>query len=161
MVLIKWLLIVVLTLALIAVIAGQMGLLSGNKPDDLGVRDGRLKRPGKTPNSVSSQAALWPEHPQLEYAHIAPLALRGDGPSTMLRIKAIVEAMPGTRVIESRGDYLYVQCTTRLMKYVDHVEFWFDAKAGVVQVRSASRVGRKDFNVNRERIEAVRKQLAG
>jgi uncharacterized protein (DUF1499 family) len=160
MVLIKWFLVVLITLMLVAVIAGQMGLLSGSRPDDLGVREGRLKRPSKTPNSVSSQAALWPEHPQREYAQIAPLSIRGDGPSTMARIKAIVEGMPGAKVIDSRSDYLYAQCTTKLMKYVDDVEFWFDAKAGVIQVRSASRVGRKDFEVNRARVEFVRKRLA-
>jgi uncharacterized protein (DUF1499 family) len=31
----------------------------------------------------------------------------------------------------------------------------------VVQVRSASRVGRKDFGVNRARIEAIRQALDG
>ncbi len=45
------------------------------------------------------------------------------------------------------------------MKYTDDVEFWFDPAAGVVQVRSASRVGRKDFDVNRQRVELVRARL--
>ena len=35
-----------------------------------------------------------------------------------------------------------------------------DRTAGVIHVRSASRLGRKDFGVNRERIEALRRQLA-
>ena len=50
---------------------------------------------------------------------------------------------------------------TRVMKFVDDAEFWFDPASGVVHVRSASRVGRKDFGVNRARIEAVRQALAG
>ena len=68
--------------------------------------------------------------------------------------------MPGAKVVESRDDYLYVQFSTRLMKFVDDAEFWFDPAAGVVQVRSASRLGRKDFGVNRERIESIRQALA-
>jgi uncharacterized protein (DUF1499 family) len=37
------------------------------------------------------------------------------------------------------------------------VEFFFDGAA--VQVRSASRLGRRDFGVNRSRIEQLRKML--
>jgi uncharacterized protein (DUF1499 family) len=47
------------------------------------------------------------------------------------------------------------------MKYVDDAEFWFDPGASVVQLRSASRLGRKDFGVNRARIESIRQALAG
>ena len=47
------------------------------------------------------------------------------------------------------------------MRFVDDVEFWADPASGVVHVRSASRVGRKDFGVNRARIEAIRGRLAG
>jgi uncharacterized protein (DUF1499 family) len=46
------------------------------------------------------------------------------------------------------------------MGFVDDVEFWFDPAAGVVQLRSASRVGRGDLGVNRQRIEAIRRRLA-
>ena len=155
----KWLLIAVVVAAIAAVIAGQAGLLRGTPPDDLGVRDGKLKRPSKTPNSVSSQADLWPDHPQKDAARIAPLALRGAGPAAIARLKAICAAMPGATVVTDKGDYLYVQFQTALMKYVDDTEFWFDPSAGVIQVRSASRVGRKDFDVNRARVEAIRAKL--
>ena len=160
MAIVKWIVIVALALAIIAVVAGQLGLFSGRAPDNLGLRDSRLKPPSKTPNSVSSQADLWPEHVQRDAARIAPLALRGDGPATMARLKTIVEAMPGAKLIEARPDYLYVQFTTRLMKFIDDTEFWFDPAAGVVQVRSASRVGNGDLGVNRKRIEVIRALLA-
>jgi uncharacterized protein (DUF1499 family) len=78
----------------------------------------------------------------------------------MAKLRRIVEAMPGAQVVQSRDDYLYVQFTTRWMKFVDDAEFWFDPVAGVVQLRSASRVGRKDFGVNRARIESIRQALA-
>jgi len=154
----KWFVVVIVVLALVGVAAGQIGLLQGRPPADLGVRDGRLKAPSATANSVSSQALLWPGR---EAAQIEPLPLRGSGPETIARLKSVVEAMPGAKVVEVRGDYLYAQFTTRLMKYVDDTEFWFDPVAGVVQVRSASRLGEKDFNVNRERVEAIRLRLAG
>ena len=159
MLIIKWFVIVVLLLVVVAVAAGQLGFLQGTPPTDLGVRDGKLKPPSMTENSVTSQAELYPGHPQRKYADIAPFALKGDGPATLAKIKAIVESMDGAKVVKSEPGYLYAQFTTRLMKYVDDVEFWFDPAANAIQVRSASRVGRGDMGVNRKRIEAVRSAL--
>jgi len=160
MLVVKWLVIALLLLIVVAVVAGQLGFLQGTAPTDLGVHDGKLKPPSMTENSVTSQAALYPDHPQRQYADIAPLALKGDGPATIAKIKAIVEGMDGAKVVKSEPGYLYAQYTTRVMKYVDDVEFWFDPTANVIQVRSASRVGRGDLGVNRRRVEAVRAALA-
>jgi len=144
-----------------ALLAARLGAFSGSAPDNLGLREGKLKPPSKTPNSVSSQAALWPDHPQRSEAAIAPLALKGgDGPATIARLATLVEGMDGARIVERRPDYLYVQFTTHWMRFVDDCEFWFDPAAGVVQMRSAARVGRKDFGVNRARLEAIRARLA-
>ncbi len=152
------LLAIVLGIALVLValtfVAGQLGLLAGREPADLGVHDGRLKPPSLTPNSVSSQAHLHPDAPQ--DAAIAPLALAGDPAVAIARLRRIVESMPGARVVAARPDYLYAQFTSRWLKFVDDVEFWASPAEGVIHVRSASRVGRKDFGVNRKRIEAIR-----
>ena len=150
-----------LLLAVAAVwVAARLGAFSGHPPDNLGLRDGKLNPPSMTPNSVSSQAALWPEHPQRDYAAIAPLPLQGDAPATIARLAALIEAMDGARIVLRRPDYLYAQFTTKLMRFVDDTEFWVDPAAGMVQVRSASRVGRGDLGVNRARIEALRAALA-
>lgn len=155
-----WIVAALVLIVVAVVIAGQMGLLQGSAPGNLGVRDGRLKPPSRTPNSVTSQAALHADHPMRAYAEIAPLALRGDGAGTLAALRRIVEAMPGAKVVRAEPDYLYAQFTTRVLGFVDDTEFWVDPAAGVVQVRSASRVGRKDFGVNRARVEAIRVQLA-
>ena len=156
----KWIVIVPVALLLLLLIAGQAGLLRGKPPADLGVREGKLKRPSKTPNSVSSQAALWPDHPQTGYAQIAPLPAQTGAEGPLVRIRARVAAMPGATVVKAETDYLHVTFTTPLLKFTDDAEFWFDPVAGVVQVRSASRLGRKDFGVNRQRIETLREALA-
>jgi len=163
----KWLWWALLALAALAALAvagiaaGRLGLLRGSPPADLGVRDGRLKAPSDKPNSVSSQADLWPGHPQLAYARIAPLAAGPGGIAvTMAKLAALVTATPGAVVVKSEPGYLYAQYTTPLMKYTDDVEFWLDPVAGVVQVRSASRLGYSDRGLNRQRVEAMRAQLA-
>ena len=160
MTILKWVLIVSFVLVIGAIGAGRAGLLRGSAPTDLGARNGKLAPPSATDNSVSSQAALYPDHPRHEAAQIAPLSLRGDGAMTIAKIKAVVEAMPGAKVVKSDADYLYVQNTTPLMKFVDDAEFWYDPGAHVIQVRSASRVGKSDMGMNRKRIEAIRAALA-
>ena len=160
MLVIKWIVIVVLVLVVGAIVAGQAGLLQGKAPTDLGVKQGRLKGLPSTPNCVNSQADLYPDHAQRKYASIAPLAVRGDGPTTMARLKGIVEGTKGAKLITSGPDYVYAQYTTPLMKYVDDVEFWFDPTANAIQVRSASRLGKSDLGANRKRIEAIRAALA-
>jgi uncharacterized protein (DUF1499 family) len=155
----KGLLLTVGALALLGLAAGQLGLLRGQAPGDLGVKDGKLKAPSSSPNSVSSQADLWPGHPQQAKARIAPLAVAGEPAAAMARIKAAVESTPGAVVVQADGDYLYAQYSTPLMKYTDDVEFWFDRSAGVVQLRSASRLGESDLGANRQRIEALRARL--
>jgi uncharacterized protein (DUF1499 family) len=144
---------IVIAVVILALLAGRLGWLSGRQPQGLGVTEGKLKRLPKTPNCVSSQADLW------KYARIEPIALQGDGPATIAKLAAVIEAMPGAKLVERKPDYLYAQFTTSMMKYVDDLELWFDPQTKVVQVRSASRVGRKDFGVNRARVEAIRAAL--
>lgn len=158
---VKWTLIALVVLTLLAVGAGQLGFLAGSDPTNLGVNDGRLKPPALMPNSVSSQALLYPGHVQIAFAQIAPLAISGDGPATIAQIKAIAHAHGGVTVVKSMPDYLYLQYTSRWMKYVDDVEFWFDPVNKVIQVRSASRIGNGDMGVNRARIEFLRAELNG
>ena len=64
--------------------------------------------------------------------------------------------MAGAQIISEQGNYLYAEFTTRLMGFVDDVEFLADPATGIVQVRSASRLGKSDLGVNRKRIEAIR-----
>lgn len=160
MLIVKWLIGALVLVAVLGIVAGQLGFLRGSAPTDLGVRDGKLKPPSPTENSVTSQAALYPAHAQRDYAAIAPLPVTGDGPATIARIKAIVQGMDGASVVKSEPAYLYAQFATRVMKFVDDVEFWYDPAKNVIEVRSASRLGRKDLGVNRKRVEAVRAALA-
>ena len=141
-------------------VAGQVGALQGQPPNDLGLHQGHLKAPSATPNSVSSEAALHAGHPMQQLAMIAPLQLPGSPPAEAIgRIAAAVQAMPGAVIVRRTDDYLYARFTSRWLGFVDDAEFWADG-SGAVQLRSASRIGRGDFGVNRARIEQLRARLA-
>ena len=147
-------------LVALVVIAGQAGLLGGQRPE-LGVADGRLQPPSPTPNSVSSQTHLHPGHPQAAYAAVEPLPLKAAGAAASLRVLAdVLQAMPGVTVVEQKDNYLRAQAQTRWLKFIDDLEFWIDPQVNPqqarIEVRSASRLGRKDFGVNRQRLEAIR-----
>ncbi len=139
---------------MIAALPGFAQIFSGKRPTTLGVKDGQLATCPGSPNCVSSQANKTDsEH------YIEPLAYSGDAAGAIARLVAIINGMERTQVIESRDDYICAEFTSNLMGFVDDVEFYTDAASGVIQVRSASRLGQSDLGVNRKRIEAIRQQF--
>lgn len=127
---------------------------SGTRPSNLGVTDGKLAPVPSSPNCVSSQAdSSDKEH------YIAPFPLSGSPRDAIEALKTIVQSMERTTIVESTDSYLYAEFTTKLMGYVDDVEFYADGANGLIQVRSASRLGKSDLGLNRQRIEAIRAKL--
>ena len=129
-------------------------VFSWKRPDNLGVKDGRLAPPKRSPNCVSSQA-----DPADAEHYIAPIAFKGDTAAAMATVRKAVDGMQDSTVIRAEDGYLYAEYRTKLMRFVDDVEFLFDGKAGLIHVRSASRLGRRDFGVNRARVEALRARI--
>lgn len=122
-------------------------MFSWKRPDNLGVKNARLAPCKRTPNCVSSQA-----DPADAEHYIAPIAFQGDA---IAAVRKAVEALPRTRIISADSHYLYAEFRSRLLRYVDDVEFVSDGN--LIHVRSASRLGRRDFGVNRKRIEKIRR----
>ncbi|MEY4295454.1 MAG: hypothetical protein RLY82_1142 [Pseudomonadota bacterium] len=157
---VRFLLLIVVVLAILLLMAGQFGMLRGKQPSNLGVSNGKLKAPSPTENSVSSQAALHAGHPMQTYAAITPLAYTGEAAAAWTRLEAALATLPRTTIVtnsaDATGRYLYAQSSTLLLRFTDDVEFWQDDTNKVIHVRSSSRLGRKDFGVNRNRIETIR-----
>jgi uncharacterized protein (DUF1499 family) len=123
-------------------------MFAGKRPQNLGHGTGRLAPCKTSPNCVSSQA-----DPSDKEHYIEPIALKGEA---IAAVKKAVESMPRTTVVRVEPGYLYAEFQSKLMGFVDDVEFLADPAKGVVHVRSASRLGRRDFGVNRERVEKLR-----
>jgi uncharacterized protein (DUF1499 family) len=120
---------------------------SGTRPTNLGVKSGNLADCPSSPNCVNSQST----NPQ---SQIDPLPL-----VSISDLKKVIAAMERTTIIEATDSYLYAEFKSKLMGYVDDVEFYLDPAAKVIQVRSASRLGQSDLGVNRQRIETIRQKL--
>ena len=119
------------------------------RPATLGLQAGALRPCPRTPNCVCSE----PGTPA--GALVAPFPAPA-GMAEMTRLAAVVGAWPRTKVITAGDGYLHAETTSLLLRFVDDLEFRLDAAAGVIHVRSASRVGRGDLGVNRKRLEALR-----
>jgi uncharacterized protein (DUF1499 family) len=148
--------VVVALFALIIALGVAMGLFSGTRPDNLGVHDGRLAPPKRTPNNVNSQID---KNADAQH-YIEPLHYAGDARQSWAALRQIVDRMQRAKVVKAEPNYLYAEFNSKLMGFVDDAEFYLDERAGAIQVRSASRLGRRDFGVNRGRIEYIRAQLA-
>ena len=146
-------------LALLAALPGTAmaalfgNLFAGTAPDTLGVRDGRLAACPGRPNCVSSQAS--------DAAHaVAPFVYAGDAAAAMARLASLIEGQEGATITARRAEYLHAEYRSKLMGFVDDLELFADRAAGVIHVRSASRLGYSDLGVNRARVEALRNAYA-
>ena len=127
-------------------------IFAGKRPDNLGVREGKLLLCPNTPNCVCSQSS--------DAQHsIEPLTYDSSAAEAMADIKTAIQAMERTKIITENKNYLYAEFTSAIMGFVDDVEFHLDGDAKVIHVRSASRLGQSDLGVNRKRIETIRTKL--
>lgn len=135
----------------LVVLAGS-ALLAGChavRPASSGIRQRRLAPCPSSPNCVSSMSSD-------ERHRIAPIPFAGPASAAMDRLDGIVRSLPRASVVTATGTYLHVEFRSAVFRFVDDVEFLVDESAGLIQVRSASRVGFSDLGVNRRRIEAIR-----
>jgi uncharacterized protein (DUF1499 family) len=124
---------------------------SGTIPK-LGVNSGQLMPCPDKPNCVSTQA--------IEKTHfIQPIHFSGTPQKAQDRLLQALKAMERTNIVVIQENYIRVEFTSNVLRFVDDAEFSFLSVANgkiVIDLRSASRIGHSDFGVNRERIEQIR-----
>jgi uncharacterized protein (DUF1499 family) len=139
--------------ALLASLSALLSPMASAAPlADSRIAQHRLAPCSDKPNCVSSQAQ--------GRAHVSALAFTGAPEAAMARLTKILQAMPRVRVVTAEGGYLHAEVQSRVMRFVDDLEFVLDAAGSVIHVRSGARVGYWDFGVNRRRVEAIRTRFA-
>jgi len=134
----------VFIIAAIAFLFFLLGLKS-QKGKAKGLENGRLADCGVSPNCVCSEADTQPER------EVAPFK------ANLRDVRAAIIATGGTITREQDG-YISATYMSKIFKFVDDVEVR-DAGAGIIHVRSASRVGYSDRGVNRRRHALIAKAL--
>lgn len=110
----------------------------------------RLPPCPKTPNCVSTQA------PEGSSKRMETIPYKGTLAQARQKMLQVLRDHPRTRIVQEEPGYLKAECRSRIFRFVDDVEILFDDRAKRIHFRSASRLGRKDFGVNRERMETIR-----
>lgn len=111
-----------------------------------------LKPCPKSPNCVCS------EHPDDSKHYIEPIPL---SVTTTEAVKNIISAIESTggKVKSQSENYIHATYTSKIMRFVDDVEFRIDEDNAKIHIRSASRLGYSDFGVNKKRVNAIKAAL--
>jgi uncharacterized protein (DUF1499 family) len=127
---------------------------NGTRPEILGIQSNQLSSCPKTPNCINSFS---PADDKIHFRSPVPFK------KPVNEVKSIIinriEAYPRAEIIKEETNYVYAEFTSLIMRYVDDVEFYIDEKNKLLHFRSASRLGSKDFGVNRKRVETLLKDL--
>ena len=130
---------------------GSSAILAG-RPANLGLKNKLLSPCPMSPNCVLSQQSD-------EKHRIQPLAYTGSLEVAKKRLSQVLMSLENARLITQNGDYWHVEFTTRWLRFIDDVEFYFPEAEAMIHLRSASRWGYTDFGANRKRVEKIRDQF--
>lgn len=149
----------------------------GPKPKDLGLANRMnlegdeyvgLKECGAAPNCFSSTMSVEVDSDHSIPAWTWPKDFGDDKEKAFQDLKQVIEAYePGQNGVDAGGfeiqtfdaakGYMYTQFEALKHGYIDDVEFVYTTDGGdrAVQVRSSSRVGYLDYNVNAKRLNYI------
>ena len=112
--------------------------------------DGMLSRCPDMPNCVCSC------FPDDKKHYIKPVKMRPDKTEKARKIiEKLVSDRPGANIEKLEERYIHVTFTSKLFKFVDDVEFLLQPENGLIQIRSASRLGSWDFGANAKRVKQI------
>lgn len=139
-------------LSQMAVIPFPKAVFAGHPPNNLGVHEGKLAPCPASPNCVLSQST--------DDKHIiSPINYYGDRDAAKKNLLRVLSVVPRTKIVEQTDNYIHAESSSRIMGFVDDVEFYFPDSEKIVHIRSASRLGESDLGVNRRRLEQIRLAL--
>lgn len=106
----------------------------------------------QAPRCVSSQ------HPDPE-RRVLPFVLRDSNPQTWTAAVKVLATQPRTSVVVFEPTYVRAEVISPWRFYTDDVEWLLKEDGVTVDVRSTGRIGYYDFDVNLDRVSALREQL--
>jgi len=125
---------------------------SAGRPHNLGLKNNMLLPCPKSPNCVLSQASD-PKH------QIQPIHYSTSVETAKERLNQVILSISDARIITQNEVYWHVEFTTRWLRFIDDVEFYFPESKPLIHLRSASRSGYWDLGVNRKRVEEIRSRF--
>ncbi|PXF44931.1 hypothetical protein BWQ96_05295 [Gracilariopsis chorda] len=142
---------------------------SGQRPQNIGVKYGRyLQGCPATPNCISSMEDPYDSHYVPPWTYNAGQSNNTKSMKDAIAdVTKVIQEYPRTKIITKEattsdvgdGYYIYAEFESKLLGFVDDVEFFFQPDNTSVEYRSASRLGESDLDANRKRIRDLRVAL--
>lgn len=88
-------------------------------------------------------------------ASLHPIPFRAPIEQVVRVMTDALTAESRTRIVVEGKRYLRAEARSALFRFVDDVELLADEHAGLIHFRSSSRIGRRDFGVNRRRLQRI------
>lgn len=117
--------------------------------EQLGVKDGKLAPCPNKPNCVSTQSTD-------EKNKMESYSYSGTEGEALAKLKEILSNRKRTKIVKEEENYIRAEETSKLLKFVDDIEFYLDGQSKTVHFRSASRTGYSDLGVNKKRMEEIK-----
>ena len=114
----------------------------------LGVSNGTLSPLNGKPNAVSTQT-------DQKALKMDPLPFKETLADSKFQVMRILQSLDRVKVVKETPDYIHAVFSSKVFRFKDDVEFYFDESSRLVHFRSASRVGYSDWGVNRKRMEDI------
>lgn len=117
-----------------------------------GIINNKFKPCPKTPNCVSTMALK-----DDKKHYITPISYNSSHEEAAEKIIQIINSLKGTTIIVKDLNYIHAIFSTKILRFKDDVEFYFDDSSKIIHFKSASRIGSSDLGTNRKRMEKIRK----
>ncbi len=75
------------------------------------------------------------------------------------KLRSIAIQIPRTETLEESKDYWHGLCRSLVFRFPDDLEILKLSRRGIIQIRSASRIGVSDMGVNKNRIQKIYKEI--
>lgn len=114
-------------------------------PKNLGVFQSKFKNCPDKPNCISSFSKKDSAH------YIDPIDVKEPKDIVIKKILNIIKLTKNSKIIKNQNDYIHMEVSSDIFKFVDDVEFFFGV-SGKIHMKSKSRVGHSDLGVNKKRL---------
>ncbi len=111
-----------------------------------------IKKCPSSPNCVSSLA-------KSKKHYMEPWTYSGEKAAVMATLREKVLSLPRVKLVGEGSDYYHFVFTSKILRFKDDVWFFVDGESKKIHFKSASRLGRSDFGVNKERLLGLKKRI--
>lgn len=99
------------------------------------------------------------QYPEDRIHFLKPWSYKSEREHTFSLLEKTLLEIKGIEIVLKEGDYMHAQARVPLFGFIDDLEFYLPAHSKEVHFRSASQMGIWDLNLNKMRINKIKRRL--